>query len=103
MAKETVIIEGRRYFVCSVCQRPLEQGYDSPANPADVLCGPHLQEAFAVVYQSELAAKTATLPEVASGLLPGHEELPVEAEDGGGESGNAATRLLRRVRPGSGS
>ena len=98
MAKETVIIEGRRYFVCSVCQRPLEQGYDSPANPADVLCGPHLQEAFAVVYQSELAAKRATLPEVASGLLPGHEELEeVPPEEAGGLVGNTLRRMRRRV------
>lgn len=104
MAKEFVTVDEREYFACSVCHRPLKQGYDSPGTPGDVLCGPHYQEQYAIIYQVELAQGAATLPEVPDGLLEGWEELmaaAAAADAGEAEaSGNPASRLLRRVRPG---
>lgn len=72
----------RRYVICSSCQRPLRQGYDSPkpnpvplagvspapgderppsANP--IVCGPCYKGEFAEVYPE------ATVPDVEDGYL----------------------------------
>lgn len=102
MPKEQVIVEGVRHFACSVCHKPLVKGYDSPGTPGDVVCGPHYQEQFAVIYQAELAKGTATLPDVPDDFLPGvveeAPEPPTEGEPTGAISG-IRRRFSRQSQP----
>ncbi len=95
MAKETVNVEGVRHFACSICHRPLEGGYDSqdPKTPGNVLCGPHYQEEFAIIYQSELAMGIAHMPDVPDLFLQGVvEEVPADPVPEGTMAG-----LRRRI------